>query len=294
MTEDTLDEYEKDRQVLTLPYPYVYTFYTVEHFLDSHKFDIRYCNIGKGRIIVHFNDTNLLIRGHEGHMDLRIEPKGNDTVLSMEASYYLNLKDEDLYTFRKDFLTTVQLWLEREYTMILPSHLGDIPRFRQNEDGTALIDRSVDLAMPDTLPLTKQLIYLGSSIMIGGIIIDVLIGFLPAYWGMNMAILTGLPFMLMAVMVEQGRFASAMEQYSFFGWMAGIIFCAFTLLIGILIVMFPAVYVDYHASRIRVWNVYFEDLYGSVQDGSSTSDTSVLTKAYQGQRCELNVVGGKI
>jgi hypothetical protein len=294
MIEDAMDEFERDRQERMLPYPYTYTFYTLEHFLDNHNFDIRYCNIGKGRIIAHYDDSNLLIRGHEGHIDVEMEANGDDTVLSMSTSYYNSLNDEDLFKFRKDFITTVQLWLEREYTMILPQYPGDIPRFRQNNDGAAMIDRSVDLKAPDTLPLSKQLIYLGSSMMIGGIIIDVLIGFMPSFWGMNIAILTGLPFMIFAVMVGGDDFESAMKHYSLFGWMAGLIFCTFTLFIGVIIVVFPAVMVDYHATRIRVWNGYIDDIEGKRAGAGPASLTQDLSDTNRGRTPEVNVVGGMI
>jgi hypothetical protein len=294
MHKDESDEYERERQERTLPFPFTYAFYTSEHFMDAHNFDIRYCNIGRGRIIAHFDDRNLIIRGHQGHIDLQFKAEGDDTVLSMSTSYYHTLKDEDLFKFRKEFLTTVGLWMEREYSMTLPAFSGDIPRFRSKSDGAAMIDRSIELEAPDMTPLVRQLLYLGSFMMFGGVIFDLLVGFLPSIWGLVMAILTGLPFMVMAVMIHNGDFELVMKHYSFFGWMAGLIFCMFTLLLGVLIVMFPAAMVDYHATRIRVWNRYIDDVGGRIMGEGSGPRSTSPSPANEGKTPEVNVVGGMI
>ena len=289
-----MNEYEEDRQERTLPYPYTYTFYTVQHFLDNHKFEIRYCNIGRGRILVHYDDRCLLIRGHEGHIDLRFEPDGDGTVLTVKATYYNTLDDEDLIKFREVLLKNVQFWLEREYTMTLPRFDGDIPRFRHMDDGRVLIDGSIELRPPDTFPLVRQLVILGTSMMVGGIFIDLVIDFMPAYWGLNVAILTGLPFLLFAYLVNTDRHDTFTDNYAFFGWISGIVFCTFTLIIGVFIVMFPAVMVDCHAKRIRIWNAYIKELEMYDSNDGRRSGGSYSTYAHKSRVPEVNVVGGMI
>jgi hypothetical protein len=281
-------------QVRIFHYPYTYTFYTIEHLLDHHSFDVRFSDIGRGRILAHFDDSCLLIRNREGHMDLRFEPEDDGTLFTLSSTYYNGQCDDRLRTLRENLLRTIRSWLEREYSMTLPRHEGDIPRFRSNDVARTLIDRPTVIQRIDTYPVVKQMLFLGASMMIGGIVIDAVIDLFPGFWGMHLAILSGMPFLFFAVMIREGRFEAAMGLYAFIGLVAGLVYCVVTVFLGVLIIMFPVAYIDQLVTRIRVWNDYADLLEGTRARTPPSAWDPMNKLGPRGRSPQINVVGGKI
>ena len=258
MTGPTVVDVRNHVQVRTYRFNYTYTFYTIEHALEHFGFHIRYSNIGEGRILVHFDNANRLIENRTGHMELRLEPDGESTLFKLYSSYYTGMDDDVIIAFRRKVLETFQYWLDSQFTMTLPEEEGDIPRFRPENITRGLRARPDSLARPDTEGLSTQLIFLGTGMMLSGIIIASVFGFWSGYLGMQLAILSGLPFVVFGLMVREGHLNTVVPLLTTVGLVAGLIYIIATSFIGFMIIMLPVAVIYSNLREIIVWRSYFE------------------------------------
>ena len=258
MTALTVEDVKYHVQVRTYHFNYTYTFYTIEHALDHFGLHIRYSNIGEGRILVHFDNDNQLIKNRTGHMELRFEPDGESTLLKLYSAYYSGLDDDVIVAFRKKTLETFQYWLDSEFTMTLPERDGDIPRFRTENISRGLKARPDSLDEPDTEVLGGQLFFLGTGMMISGIIIASALGLWSGFLGMQMAILSGLAFVVFGLMLKEGHIKTVVMLLTTVGPLAGLVYLIATAFIGFIIIMLPVAIIYRELREIIVWNSYYE------------------------------------
>jgi len=269
MTRLTLEDTKNHVQVRTYHYNYTYTFYTIEHALDHFGFDIRYSNIGEGRILAHFDDDNQLIKNRRGHMDLRFEPMDEGTLFKMYSSSYNGCEDDEVRAFRRKILKTFQYWLDSQFTMTLPEDGEGIPRFRPESISRGLLSRPETLERPDTDGLVTQLVFLGTSMMVTGILINAGLGIWSGLMGMQMAILSGLPFFVFAIMLRNGSLRSVVGLLMTVGVLAGLVYITVTAFIGLVLIMLPVAVIYITLREVDVWNGYYERL-GSPRMGPDT------------------------
>ncbi|NIP34513.1 MAG: hypothetical protein GWN39_06090, partial [Thermoplasmata archaeon] len=83
-------------QVRTYHYPYTYTFYSIEHFLDHYGLDVRLSDIASGHIIAHFDRDVSLVGSRKGYLKFTMKPKEEVTQIKMVSSFYNVIDDGQL------------------------------------------------------------------------------------------------------------------------------------------------------------------------------------------------------
>jgi hypothetical protein len=248
-------------QVRTYHYPYTYTFYSVEHFLQAQNFDVRLSDIGQGRIIAHFDRDGPLVTGKRGYVDITLEAQGDVTLMRMVSSSYNMMNDTVIVGLREWLLNSMQTWLDEERTMILPEDAEDIPRFRNQYQDRLLMARPSKLEPADTIPLVKNMVTLGSLMMLSGILMVGVMGVWPL-WTLGLVTLSGLPFMLMAMLILEDRVDIALSMYSSLGILAGLMYLVLTIFLGLIIILVPSMNIDMNIWEMRTWAQFYAEQEG--------------------------------
>ncbi len=246
-------------QIRTYHYPYTYTFYSIEHFLDGNGLELRLSDIGRGRIIAHFDDGVGLTGGRRGFLDFFLEAKDDTTTVRMVSSFYIRVNDPTLYVIRAKVLRRLQMWLDEERTMTLPSYVGDIPRFREEHKGRLLMDRNTALGPPDTSRLARYVSGLGALVILSGFVIVLAMGIFPR-WTLVLVLLSGMPFVLASMLIIDGNLELAMAVYSSVGLFAGLTYLVLTVFVGLIFILLPMALIDEIVWEVRTWDRFRKEL----------------------------------
>ncbi len=255
----SLQDVKGRAQVRTYHYPYTYTFYSIEHFLDHYSLDVRLSDIATGHIIAHFDRDVSLMGSRKGYLKFDIEPKEEVTQVKMVSSFYNVIEDGQLYVARAKVLKRLQAWLDNERTMYVPAYPGDIPRFTDETRGRLLMERRTRLSPPNTVPLARYMSGLGALVMLTGFLIILAMGIMPA-WTLALAILCGLPFVYVSMLIMEGRWRMGLSIYSTIGVLAGMLFLFLTLFVGVIFVLVPIAIIDEMIWEVRTWDHFYRDV----------------------------------
>jgi hypothetical protein len=242
-------------QVRTYHYPYTYTFYSIEHFLEHHGFDVRLSSIAQGRILVHFDESVPLSGGQRGFADLTIEPTEDITFVKMVAGAYSTIDDTIVIDLRKRTLKGIQRWLDEQRTMAWSPDDEDIPRFRNEHKGRLLKDRPTRLGAPDTEPLARFMLHLGTLMSVTGLVMVVIMGIMP-WWAHVLVLMSGFPFILISRLIDEGLVEESISLYATVGLIAGLAYLFTTVCVGLVFVLYHLALIDYELRKYRVWEEF--------------------------------------
>jgi hypothetical protein len=255
----SLQDVKGRAQVRTYQYPYTYTFYTIEHCLETKGFQVRLSNIGRGRILAHFSDDVQMAKGRQGFVDISLEARDDGTQLKMTSSTYNRMNDSYIVTFRGRLLRLFQDWLDLQLTMTVPMHEGDIPRFHEEHEGRFFMSRPTRLARPDTGALERNIIALGVIMTASGLVIVIGMGIWPA-WALALVILTGLTFLMISMLIAEGMVELALSMYTSLGYIVGALYIILTVFIGLFVIVIPVALIDLDIWELRTWSRFYEEL----------------------------------
>jgi hypothetical protein len=254
-------------QVRTYHYPYTYTFYSVEHFLDAKGLDVRLSHIAGGRIIAHFDENVGLMGCRRGFLDFHLETREDTTRVRMVSSFYNRVNDPSLWVVRERVLRRLQVWLDGERTMTLPRNAGDIPRFRQDLKARLLMVRNTRLGPPDTTKLARYMSGLGALVILSGFVLVLGMGIFPR-GALVLVLLSGLPFVLVSMIILEGNWELALSVYSSVGILAGLTYMVLTVFVGLIFVLLPLAVIDETIWEVRTWDRFQKELEGDGDDRS--------------------------
>ncbi|NIP34512.1 MAG: hypothetical protein GWN39_06085, partial [Thermoplasmata archaeon] len=156
-------------------------------------------------------------------------------------------------------LKRLQAWLDNERTMYVPAYPGDIPRFTNETRGRLLMERRTRLSPPDTVPLARYISGLGALVMLTGFLIILVMDIMPP-WTLALAILCGLPFVYVSMLIMEGRWRLALSIYSTIGVLAGMLFLFLTLFVGVIFVLVPIAIIDEMIWEVRTWDHFYREV----------------------------------
>lgn len=243
----------------TYHYPYTYTFYSVEHFLDAKGLDVRLSDIAGGRIIAHFDECVGITGSRKGFLDFHLETRDDTTRVRMVSSFYNRVNDPTLWVVRKKVLRRLQRWLDEERTMTRPRYEGDIPRFRQDLQGRLLMVRNTRLGPPDTTKLARYMSGLGALVILSGFVIVLGMGIFPR-GALILVLMSGLPFVLVSMIILEGNWELALSVYSSVGILAGLTYLVLTVFVGLIFVLLPLAVIDEMIWEVRTWDHFSKEL----------------------------------
>lgn len=243
-------------QVRTYRYPFTYTFYSIEHFLDAGGFHVRLSDISRGLIMAHFDGQVTNAGGRRGFVQFTIEPTGDDTHVKLVSDAYSVPDDGYLVQMRISMLRGVQEWLDGGRTMSPPSRDGGIPRFREGLEGRMFMERPTRLQRPDGSRMAGLMLLTGWMVPVTGIPLVLALGLWPL-WALVLVVLCGLPFIMISRLIDDGWMEEAVPWYGITVFAACLTYLVLTAFVGFIFILVPVAMVLRELQEYQTWDRFY-------------------------------------